>query len=264
MFTSPSNTIVTKSPTNSFSPQNPSLQTLTDSTIVKTDEIKGVHNDSSILSPNTTTGSAKGTLNTPISTDYGKTPQAVADPGDLSSSPLTRRVIKNHPGHHQTRRQRFNIITGHPLQLEPDPTPTLEPNPSFTSSLNKINFSDLNSSNSTTGPGVSIEANATAASTEQLQKAPHLDMRRNRFQNSSFSGLSTYRASFKPTPGFYSSTVGSATAVPSAANPWDHSSSMIMNYSRHSTVVHNLKASKGAPLSSGLVVSTGSDSSLVG
>ena len=263
MLTSPSNTVVTKSPsTNSFiSPQNPSLRTLTDST-AKADEIKRVHNDSSILSPNTTAGSPKGIINTPIATDYGKTPQAVAGPSDLSSSPLTRGLIKNHPGHHQTRRQRFNIITGHPLQSQPDPTPTLESSPSFTNSLNKINSGDLNSSKST---GVSIEANTMAASTEQLQKAPHLDMRRNRFQkNSSFSGLSTYRASFKPTPGFYSSTVGSATAMPSSANPWDSSSTMMNNYSRHSTVTHNLKASKGAPLSSGFVVSTGRDSSLLG
>ena len=240
---------------------------LTDSTAkLKADETKGVCTDSSTLSPNATTGSAKGTVNTPTANDCGKSPpQGVT--GDLSSSPLTQsRFVKHHPpGHHQTRRHRFNIITGHPLQLDRDPPPKLETSFSFTSPLNKINTGDVNSTKGTTGVG--IEANTMTASAEQLQKAPHLDMRRNRFhKNASFSGLSTYRASFKPTPGFYSSTMGSTTSavVPSATNPCD-SSSALMNYSRHSaTVFQNLKTSKGAPLNSGFVVSTGSDSSLLG
>lgn len=279
---SPSNTTaITKSPsTNSFrSPQNPSpsLQKFTDDSTArpKADEMKGVLNDSSTLSPNaTSTGFPKaGTINTPVAAGCGKTPQAAAADHDfsISSSPLTQAgVVKpNHPGQHRTRRQRFNIITGHPLQLDTDPAPILKSSPSFTSSLNKINTGDVNSSKGNTG--VNIEANSIVLSAEQLQKAPHLDMRRNKFQkNSLFSGLSTYRASFKPAPGFYSSyTVGGSTAaaqgVPSGpTNPWD-SSSTLMNYSRHSaTVPHNLTKSKGAPLNNGFVVSTGSDSSLLG
>ena len=112
--------------------------------------------------------------------------------------------------------------------------------------------------------------NIDVSSAEQLQKAPHLDMRRNRFQkNASFSGLSTYRASFKPTHGFYSSAMGSSAAMPNynttPTNPLG-SSSALMNYSRHSATMpnNNLEESKGAPLNSGFVVSTGSDSSLLG
>ena len=255
MFTSPSNVI--KSPPSI--PRNPSLQKLNNSR-AGAEEIRGVHTDSNVmLSPSTTTGqgSAKGT---PIVTDHGKSPQAVAS--DLTLSPLTRGLIKHHPTH-QTRRQMFNIITGHPLQQESDPTPVLESNsPSFTSSLNKINSSDDQNSSKASATGINAEASTTTTNTEQLEKAPHLDMRRNRFQkNSSFSGLSTYRASFKPTPGFYSSTIGTA-AVPSTTKPWASTSTM-MNYSRHS-VSHNLKMSKGAPLSSGFAVSMGSDSSLLG
>ena len=275
-LTSPITTI--KSPsTKSFSPHNhsPSLQTLTDNSTAtpKANEIKGALNGSCILSPSaTTTASPKaGTINTPVATGCAcKTPQAAAGDHDISisSSPLTRAglVKLNHPGEHRRRSQRFNIITGHPLQLDTDPAPTLKSSPSFTSSLNKINTGDLNSSKGNTG--VNVESNSIALSAGQLQKAPHLDMRR---KNASFSGLSTYRASFKPAPGFYSSyTVGSASTtaqgVPSGAtNPWD-SSSTLMNYSRHSatTVPHKLKTSKGAPLNGGFIVSTGSDSSLLG
>ena len=240
----------------------------------KADEIKGILSGSCTLSPNATTSVSPkaGTINTPVATGCaGKTPQAAAGDHDnisISSSPLTRTglVKLNHLGERRTRSQRFNIITGHPLQLDTDPAPTLKSSPSFTSSLNKINTGNVNSSKGNTG--ANVEANSIALSAEQLQKAPHLDMRR---KNASFSGLSTYRASFKPAPGFYSSyTVGSGSTTAQgvsggATNPWD-TSSALMNYSRHSatTVPHKLKTSKGAPLNSGFVVSTGSDSSLVG
>jgi hypothetical protein len=266
-LTSPNNTTKLPSTNSRFSPQNPSsLQTIavTDTT-AKADEIKAILTDITALSPNTTTGSAKGTANASnkaVATGCDKTPHCQAVAGELLSSPLTRAgpVKPNHPGQHQTRRQRFDIITGHPLQSDSGPAPTLKSSPTFTSSINKINTCDVNSNKGNTE--VNVEA---ASSAEQFYKAPHLDMRRNK--NSSFSGLSTYRASFKPAPGFYSScTMGpTATGAPRATNPpWD-SSSTLMNYSRHSaTVSHNSKTLKGAPLNSGFVLSTGSDSSLLG
>ena len=261
VLTSPSNVAISLP---SIS-QNSSLQKLTDST-PKVEEIKGLDNDSSVLSPIKTTESAKGTINTqstictstnaPTATDYGNSPHSMA--GDLTSSPLTQGLTKHHhPGYQQIRKQRFNIITGHPLQQESDSAPTFKSSPSFTSSLNKIDSTnDLNSSKSS----CTARVHGAEANIEQLQKAPHLDMRqtdRNRFQKtSSFSSMSTYRASFKPIPGFYSTT--STANVGSVGIMLDASAAM--NYSRHS-VPHNLKMSKSAPQSKNL---GGSDSSLLG
>ena len=253
MHSSPSNT--TKSPpSNFFSPQNSSSQRTTKST-AEAGAVKDTPN-SNTLSPKETvaTGSPKGALNSSDSADCSKSPHGVhVASGDLTSS-LQGGIIKHHPAH-QTKRQRFNIITGHPLQQESGPVH--ESKPSFTTSLNTDSL-NLNNSIASTA---NVEASSTTCITsEQLQKAPHLDMRqtgRSRFQkNSSFSGLSTYRASFKPVPGFYSSSMGSS--VPNVMN-----TSTMMNYSRHS-MPHSVKMSKHASQSSSSAVSTGSNSSLLG
>ena len=155
---------------------------------------------------------------------------------------------------HQTGRPRFNIITGCPLQLGSDPTHDHSKHTnSFTYSLDKANTDTKAASLSNATIGTHTED-----SIEQVpqKKAPYLDMRqtgRNRFQKSNtFSGisqkpfgLSTYRASFQPAPGFYSSNMDSAVAA--SASPWD--SSVAMKYSRHS-MPDSMKSSKSASQSS--------------
>ena len=175
-------------------------------------------------------------------------------------------LVKHHP--HETRRTRFNIITGCPLQsLQSDPI--------------KHQYSPLSHSPSTKNSGVKFNGRdkitSVGTSTDQIQreKAPYLNMRQtnqNRLlpKNSSFGncgishGLSTYRTSYQAAPGFYSSS--SSTALPTGGGggsgddgggSWDP-----MKYSKHS-LSHSVRMLKSAPQNS-FVLPTGNDNLLLG
>lgn len=172
-------------------------------------------------------------------------------------------LIKHHP--HETRRTRFDIITGRQLQsLQSNPVHHQSPlSHSPSSKDDRLNSVDK------------ITTSGTSSDQIQREKAPYLNMRQtsqNRLllKNSSLGshsiphGLSTYRAAYQAAPGFYSSSsTALSTALPTGSGGSDGGGGLwdSMRYSKHS-LSRSVGTSKSAPQSS-FVLPTGSDNTLL-
>ena len=252
-----------KSPTDSslLSQNSTSVLRLTDST-ANVEETKDHFTDNNGRYLNGKPGSPNskrvhGVLSQ--STNHGTSPLAIGVPSDFTWTQQTynRGFVK-----HQSR-ERFNIISGHPLHQETNHTRAKHGSrPICTSLTNKsMDTNGVNSNgNIPTGPTANFDNACTSNSTfvqQQVQKAPHLDVRQigsNKPQKKSyFSGLSTYRASFKPTAGFHSKN-SLGPVVQNAASQWD-----TLTYSRHSIP----QTSKSAPQIGSFATSIGSGTSLL-
>lgn len=184
-------------------------------------------------------------------------------------------IIKQH-SQPLTRRNRFDIITGRPLQLDPRAAHETKTQTSFTnSSLPTTTASRDASSNKVDSASTNLllgnnNADIHVHHQQQVQKAPYLNMRqagRQRLQNNaSFAGisssLSTYRASFQARPaaasGFYSS---------SCSNVLGSSTTAAAKYSKHAMqLVQGSRTSKSAPQGSTFILpaAAGSDNPMLG
>ena len=171
-------------------------------------------------------------------------------------------LLKHHP--HETRRTRFNIITGCPLQsLQSDPIHYQQSPLSHSPSNKNDGVNDIDK----------IASLGTGIDQVHKEKAPYLNMRQtnqNRLllNNSSVlgnrgisHGLSTYRASYRAAPGFYSSSSTTLSTALSGSDGegglWDP-----MKYSKHS-LSQSVRTSKSVPQNS-FVLPTGGDNPLLG